>query len=425
MRHRWTIAIAACWMALAAGATPAAGKGLINGSPVSTGVALPGSPYRYVTLNPPGTRSTVVTRVDRRGGRIGRWWALAGRFTVTAPAYDMVGAGLSADERVLVLRQMRWNAMARRTRLAILNTEVHQHYPAAARNGDYSTVSLRGDYGVQAVSPDGGTAFLSRLLSGPPGAVRFTLWALDTASGRLLSRSSIAGNGEILSGLPITRLADRRGRVIYTLYYEPASPGSERRRRVSLLALDTVAPSLHRVELPRLQDFPNPLLLRLRLSASERTLTVVALSSTQHGPRPKPLLRVETRPLGVVHRPRARTHARAQRDTIGRAADGREVRLEQLGDPRLEGRLLVFNCSGEDCASRGIEPLTNGCPDPYSNIYVVPTLHSDPRMAARIERMVEPEATVWLDLPPGNLDHAAEQRLERALVRLGREVARD
>jgi hypothetical protein len=297
VRQRQTIAIAACWLALAAAAAPAAGKGLLSGSPVSTGVALHGSPYRYLTLNPTGARITVVARVDRRGGRIDRWWSLPGRFTVTAPAYDMVGAGLAADESLLVLSQMRQSLMVRRTRLTLLNTELHDRHPAAARNGDFSTVILRGDYGVQAVSPDGSTAFLTHLLSAPPDPVRFTLRALDTATGKLAPRFSIPGNGEILSGLPIARLPDRRGRVVYTLYWEEG--GSARRRPVSILALDTVAPRLRRVELPQLDGIRDPMLLRLRLDKSGRRLTVAKLSRNRGERRPKPLLHVDTRTLRV------------------------------------------------------------------------------------------------------------------------------
>lgn len=291
------IAIAICWLALAAGAGPAAGKGLLTGSPVRTGVALHGSPYRYLTLNPPGSRSTLVARVDRQGGRIDRWWSLAGRFTVTAPAYDMVGAGLAADESLLVLSQLRQGLLVRRTRLTLLNTEVNDRHPAAAANGDFSTVILRGDYGVQAVSPDGATAFLTHLLSAPPDPVRFQLRALDTASGKLLPRFSIPGNGEILSGLPITRLPDRRGRVVYTLYWEEG--GTARRRPISILALDTVAPRLRRVELPQLRSIRDPMLLRLRLDKSGRRLTVAKLSRNGGDRRPEPLLRIDTRTLRV------------------------------------------------------------------------------------------------------------------------------
>jgi protein MpaA len=522
MVHRPTIAIAACCLALAA-AAPASGKGLINGSPVATGVALHGSPYRYLTLTPPGPRTTVVARVDRRGGRIDHWWALAGRFTVTAPAYDMVGAGLSADENVLVLSQLRQSLLVRRSRLTILNTRVHDRYPAARRNGDFSTVILRGDYGVQAVSPDGATAFLSHLLSAPPDPVRFTLRALDTASGKLLPRFSIPGNGEILSGMPITRLPDRRGRVVYTLYWEDDGTRPAR-RRVSILALDTVAPRLRRIELPQLRSIRDPMLLRLRLDKRGRRLTVAKLSRNDADPRPAPLLRIDTRTLDVVPRPRPAAYVTERVHVVGRSAGGREIRLRQLGNPNLQGRLLVFGCvHGDECAARGIEPLTGGCPDPDSNIYLVPTLDPDgaalgtrlngrgvdlnhnfpvgwrpigkrwdpqyagpqpfsepeTRLAARIVRAVDPRVTIWfhqhhgpgafvrawgpaipagshfaalagirflplhwlagtaprwqnntfpgtasfvVELPPGELAPGLEERLEQAIVRLGRGV---
>ena len=457
---RLGLGLAAACLALTALAAAAAGKGLINGSPVQTGVALHGSPHRYLTLAPAGAGVTVVARVDRRGGKIDRWWALPNVFTVTAPAYDLVGAGLSADERVLVLTRMRQSLLLRRTRLAILDTTVHAYHPAARRNGDVNYVTLRGDYGVHAVSQDGGTVFLTHLLSAPPDPVRFTLRALDTASGRLLPRFSIPGNGEILSGLPITRLADRRGRVAYTLYWEEG--GNQRVRPVSLLVLDTAAPRLRRVELPQLRRLRDPMLLRLRLDKSGRQLTVGKLSRSGRDRRPEPLLRINTETLRVrraepvatasafghvpsrllawAETPRRPGNLLGRRALIGRSAQGRRIGMYQTGDPAIDGSLLVFGCiHGDECAGSAVRPLAYGCPDPYSDILVVPNLNPDgealgtrlngrgvdlnrnfpagwrplgerwdpqysgprpfsepeTRLAARIVRAARPEATVW------------------------------
>jgi hypothetical protein len=64
--------------------------------------------------------------------------------------------------------------------------------------------------------------------------------------------------------------------------------------------------------------------------------------------------------------------------TAGRSRQGRPIRLIQLGDPALPGRLLVFGCiHGDECAARALRPLRNGCPDPRSSVFFVPDLNPD------------------------------------------------
>lgn len=69
----------------------------------------------------------------------------------------------------------------------------------------------------------------------------------------------------------------------------------------------------------------------------------------------------------------------------GRSAEGRPIRLTQYGDPALSGELLVFGCiHGDECAAAGVRPLTaitGGCPDWASDVYVVPNLNPDGRVA--------------------------------------------
>ncbi len=63
----------------------------------------------------------------------------------------------------------------------------------------------------------------------------------------------------------------------------------------------------------------------------------------------------------------------------GRSAARRPIRLRQLGDPALPGKVLLFGCiHGDECAATGqIQPLANGCPDPAADIYIVPNLDPD------------------------------------------------
>jgi protein MpaA len=146
--------------------------------------------------------------------------------------------------------------------------------------------------------------------------------------------------------------------------------------------------------------------------------------------------------LAFAQTPRRPGNLLARRDVVGHSAAGRPIGLLQRGDPAIPGELLVFGCvHGNECAASEIQPLApgSGCPDPASDIYLVPNLnpdgfasgtrlngrgvdlnrnfpsgwrpigrrgdaqHSGPRpfsepetrLAARIVRALRPEATVW------------------------------
>jgi murein peptide amidase A len=65
---------------------------------------------------------------------------------------------------------------------------------------------------------------------------------------------------------------------------------------------------------------------------------------------------------------------------VGRSGEGRPIGLHQRGDPALDGEVLVFGCiHGDECAARKIQPVSSssGCPDPASDIHVVPNLNPD------------------------------------------------
>jgi protein MpaA len=63
---------------------------------------------------------------------------------------------------------------------------------------------------------------------------------------------------------------------------------------------------------------------------------------------------------------------------VGHSAEGRPIGLRQLGDPRIDGRVLIVGCiHGDECAGSKIVPTSGGCPDPLSNVFVVPNLNPD------------------------------------------------
>jgi hypothetical protein len=226
------VAIAGCALAPSA---------LADGLPVlgvdvgSSGVAVPGAPDRFVTVSQ-GT-TTIVERIARDGGRIQRLARVAGTFTIPAVAYDSSASGLSADGRSLVLIEPRVSFPRQVTRFVLLD----------ARTLDVRrTVTLRGDFSFDAVSPHGKTMFLVNYTS-PNDPTRYTVRAYDLEKGALLPAAirDPAERSDKMRGSPITRAMSADGRWAYTLYDGAGSTPF-------VHALDTVALRAHCVDLPML-----------------------------------------------------------------------------------------------------------------------------------------------------------------------------
>jgi murein peptide amidase A len=63
---------------------------------------------------------------------------------------------------------------------------------------------------------------------------------------------------------------------------------------------------------------------------------------------------------------------------VGHSAARRPIGLRQLGNPSIAGKVLIVGCiHGDECAGSEIVPTSYGCPDPRSNIFVVPNLNPD------------------------------------------------
>ncbi len=461
--------VAAATLGLAAGA---AAKGL--GSLTSpSGVALPGSPFRYQTFAPGyPDELTVITRINREGGKVRRWWSLPGGWYVPAVT-PSTGTGLSADGSRLVLLERGPRNYTRPpgdTKLAILRPQVEMRRAAGTGFPHWVDFArLPGEWGVVAISPDGATLFVSRYRTGVdeirpglytphvPGTDDLEVRAFDTARGRLLPGRVLDrdGNRTRLEGIAYDQLSAAGGRWTYTLY-------AGDRRRPFVYALDSVTGRGTRIDLPHLHGLREPYALHLELASSGRSVEVVRRWFPDGRKRERTLARIDTasfeveRPqpqaaasrswwliepyLAFAETPRHPGNLLARRDVVGRSAEGRPIGLLQRGDPAIEGELLVFGCvHGDECAGSEIQPLANGCPDPHSDILLVPNLDPDgtaqgtrlngrgvdlnrnfpsgwkpigrrgdpeyagprpfsepeTRLAARIVRELEPRATVW------------------------------
>ena len=304
MRRRALLIVSLALLGCGAGAVvpgaDAAGKG-VGAMPAPDGVTVSGSPYRYTSLFPNTVpKVTVVERIDRDGGRVGRWWFLRGHYYVPAVAYDGSGGGLSANGRTLVLSRFSFEYPPRQTRLAVLDTDLYLRHPR--RPGQQrpphavTRIDLKGDFSFDAISPDGSIVYLiHRYLSPRAGAAYLTTYevrALDTASGRLLPEPIVdpTERDEKMQGLPITRASSPDGRWAYTLY---DGNGKE----PFLHALDTVRGRAVCVDLPQLEGRHDLFMSSLRMEAGGRRLAV--LSRPPDLDRSTQLLSVDTKTFAV------------------------------------------------------------------------------------------------------------------------------
>ena len=118
--------------------------------------------------------------------------------------------GLSPSGRRLVLSQPPdYQRLRTQTRFVLL---------AAPGLTNLRTIVLQGDFGYDAISPNGRWLYLIQHLS--PGDTRYLVRAFDLQTGRLVPRV-IADKGEPagrMRGMPISRATSQRGDWVYTLY---------------------------------------------------------------------------------------------------------------------------------------------------------------------------------------------------------------
>jgi hypothetical protein len=224
---------AAALTAASASAAHADGLPVGNLDTTRTGVAVPGSSERFFAISA-GPR-TIVASVYRDGGLLQGDIALPGAYTVPAVAQDGTTTGLSADGRTLVLVRRRIAYPQRRTRLAVLDARSLRLR---------STIALRGDFSVDAISPDGRRLYLIQYTS-PQDPLAYDVRSLDLRSGRLDPGEIVDPHerDEAMHGLPMSRAMSADGRWAYTLY-----DGGEGHPFIH--ALDTRARAARCIDLP-------------------------------------------------------------------------------------------------------------------------------------------------------------------------------
>ena len=369
-----------------------------------------GATYRYVTVNPQAKPAlTIVERIDTGDGTIDRWWYLRGSYFIPAVAFDGSPGGLSANGNALVLAGFSRAYPPRRTKLAILDTDVHLRHPIrpGQRRPRHAIrrLSLPAYFAFQAISPNGSKLYLRLYRPFSRPSDDFALRLLDARSAKLAPRPlAVSGDARTLSGVPISSASSTDGRWAYALY-----DGDE--HQPFLLALDTTSGRVLRVDLPGLERLaaslqPSrehlgfPYMLKLRLDSAGRNLAVYprSLETGRVTPHTDPLLSVDVERLASWHKPATATASGflsftttprlpgnlvERSGVIGRSLEGRPIRLRQYGDPRFRGRVLVIACiHGDECAGRSVAPLRGGCPEPNANVFVLSSLNPDGSAAA-------------------------------------------
>ncbi|HEY7076034.1 MAG TPA: hypothetical protein VH418_11715 [Solirubrobacteraceae bacterium] len=213
----------------------AAGDGPALGADSRDGVV--GSGIRYQALQ--WSHETVVTAVRVADGRALAYRRLPGRWGVPAVSYDGTATGVSADGSTLVLVESRATFPRERTRMLVLG----------ARNLRVrDRIALRGDFSLDAISPDAASIYLVEALSRRNPA-HYQVRVYDMRAGRLLARPLVDRRepDEKMQGYAVTRATSADGRWNYTLYDRPAGTPfihalDTDARRAYCIDLDGVAP---------------------------------------------------------------------------------------------------------------------------------------------------------------------------------------
>jgi hypothetical protein len=246
-------AAAVCGLLVPVSGANAAGPPLPSSASGKAGAVAPGGHERIITRR--AGDDTRVVAVRRSDGAILRSRRIPGRWAIPAVTLDNATTGLSADGRTLVLARPTRAFPPKATRLAVLDVRT-----LVMRR----RLTLPGFFTVDAVSPDGRSAYLIQYSD---AILDYRVRALDTRIGRLDPRDVVDPRepGEQMGGLPMTRAMSPDGRWAYTLY----GGGEE----VFIHALDTVGRTAACIDLDMLPTQSD--LSGVSLRVSDRQLRVL------------------------------------------------------------------------------------------------------------------------------------------------------
>jgi hypothetical protein len=234
-------------VALAALALAAAATAVGPWPGLARSVTSPSGELRYTATRAHG--ATTVRAL--RGRNVVASAKFSGAYGIPAVTSSGQGGGLSPDGRLLVLGQpTNFQSLRIQSRFLVLSTR------ALTRK---ATVVLEGEFGFDAVSPDGRTLYLLQHAHSDD-LFRYVVRAYDLRTKRL--SGAIVDKrepDEAMRGVPVARAASARGVWVYTLYDGMGHP--------FVHALDTVKQTAFCIDLPAFPQGSNLWTMRLELSA--------------------------------------------------------------------------------------------------------------------------------------------------------------
>jgi hypothetical protein len=203
--RRTTLAAAATMALVAAGAALAVGPwpGLARS------VAAPSGQVRYSASRTQD--STIVKAVGSGDGKVLASATFQGQYGIPAVTSTGLAGGVSPDGRLLVLVEPPiYSGLRARSSFLVVSTGT-----MSARK-----IVLRGEFGFDAVAPDGRTLYLIQHAS-RTDLVRYVVRAYDLRAGRLLPRAIVDKReaGETMRGYAVSRATAGGGAWVYTLYH--------------------------------------------------------------------------------------------------------------------------------------------------------------------------------------------------------------
>lgn len=233
MRRRNGVAAFATAVALGVIAASAGAAGPVPGVlQGGNGIAVAGDAHLVAK---PQAGKTRVQLIRDRDGAILRTRVLAGKLGIPQITFSGVVEGTWANGRRLLLSTSIYDDPSS-TRFVVVDTRT-----LATRR----TVTLRGAFAFDALSPDGKRLYLTQFPNGYNGPIRYVVRSLNLATGRLEPGAIVDKTepGERMTGIPMGRTWSLDAGTAYTLYN-----GLESHAFVH--ALDTVKRSARCIDLP-------------------------------------------------------------------------------------------------------------------------------------------------------------------------------
>jgi hypothetical protein len=219
-----------------------------------TGVASHDGTLHYVAVYD-GRGGTLVESIDVAEGGVFGWNRFEGSWGTPTIGTPATGQGLSRDGRTLILASTA-GPFASPSTFLVVDTR---------RMTIRRTITLRGSFSFDALSPDGSRLYLIQYASSGDLS-HYIVRAYDLRKDRLLPGkiADRAEHEETMAGTPITRTTSADGRWVYTLYQKPSG-------EPFVHALDTVGAVAYCIDLPKNRGLYN---IALSLRNGGRTLAV-------------------------------------------------------------------------------------------------------------------------------------------------------